>query len=402
MSVTKLNKAASLSILGATGSIGESTLAIVREVDNLSVFALSANTNVAALVAQCLEFEPRYAVICDPSLAPELRTALKAQDSATQVLVGEEGLERAATAPEVDIVMAAIVGAAGLDSTLAAAGAGKKLLLANKEALVMTGDLLISAARESGATLLPVDSEHNAIFQCLPTVEAGVSAEQFTYVEKLVLTASGGPFLRTPLDAFGEITPAQACAHPVWSMGNKISVDSATMMNKGLEYIEACQLFGLPPEQVEVVIHPQSIVHSFVHYSDGSVLAQMASPDMRVPIAHCLAWPQRVHTQAPRLDLASQPALEFLVPDLARFPCLRLGIDAAQAGGTAPALLNAANEEAVAAFLAERLDYLGIAEVNAQVMAQIPCEAASSLAIIREADAKARKLANSLINNRLV
>ncbi len=402
MSVTKLNKAASLSILGATGSIGESTLAIVREVDNLSVFALSANTNVAALVAQCLEFEPRYAVICDPSLAPELRTALKAQDSATQVLVGEEGLERAATAPEVDIVMAAIVGAAGLDSTLAAAGAGKKLLLANKEALVMTGDLLISAARESGATLLPVDSEHNAIFQCLPTVEAGVSAEQFSYVEKLVLTASGGPFLRTPLDAFDEITPAQACAHPVWSMGNKISVDSATMMNKGLEYIEACQLFGLPPEQVEVVIHPQSIVHSFVHYSDGSVLAQMASPDMRVPIAHCLAWPQRVQTQAPRLDLASQPALEFLVPDLARFPCLRLGIDAAQAGGTAPALLNAANEEAVAAFLAERLDYLGIAEVNAQVMAQIPCEAASSLAIIREADAKARKLANSLINNRLV
>lgn len=402
MSLTRLDTAASLSILGATGSIGESTLAVVREVDNLSVFALSANTNVKALLAQCLEFEPRYAVICDRSYAPELSEALAVQGSATEVLVGAEGLAIAATAPDVDIVMAAIVGAAGLDSTLAAASAGKKLLLANKEALVMTGELLLNAARESGATLLPVDSEHNAIFQCLPTVNAGISDEQFRYVDKLVLTASGGPFLRTPLDGFAEITPAQACAHPVWSMGNKISVDSATMMNKGLEYIEACQLFGLPPEQLEVIIHPQSIVHSFVHYSDGSVLAQMASPDMRVPIAHCLAWPQRIQTQAPRLDLGSQPALEFLAPDLKRFPCLSLGIEAAKAGGTAPALLNAANEESVSAFLDERLDYLGIAEINAQVMAQIPCEPASSLAIIREADIQARKLANLLINNRII
>lgn len=402
MSLTRLDTAASLSILGATGSIGESTLAVVREVDNLSVFALSANTNVKALLAQCLEFKPRYAVICDRSYAPELSEALAVQGSATEVLVGAEGLALAATAPDVDIVMAAIVGAAGLDSTLAAASAGKKLLLANKEALVMTGELLLNAARESGATLLPVDSEHNAIFQCLPTVNAGISDEQFRYVDKLVLTASGGPFLRTPLDGFAEITPAQACAHPVWSMGNKISVDSATMMNKGLEYIEACQLFGLPPEQLEVIIHPQSIVHSFVHYSDGSVLAQMASPDMRVPIAHCLAWPQRIQTQAPRLDLATQPALEFLAPDLKRFPCLSLGIEAAKAGGTAPALLNAANEESVSAFLDERLDYLGIAEINAQVMAQIPCEPASSLAIIREADIQARKLANLLINNRII
>lgn len=402
MSLTRLDTAASLSILGATGSIGESTLAVVREVDNLSVFALSANTNVKALLAQCLEFKPRYAVICDRSYAPELSEALAVQGSATEVLVGAEGLALAATAPDVDIVMAAIVGAAGLDSTLAAASAGKKLLLANKEALVMTGELLLNAARESGATLLPVDSEHNAIFQCLPTVNAGISDEQFRYVDKLVLTASGGPFLRTPLDGFAEITPAQACAHPVWSMGNKISVDSATMMNKGLEYIEACQLFGLPPEQLEVIIHPQSIVHSFVHYSDGSVLAQMASPDMRVPIAHCLAWPQRIQTQAPRLDLGSQPALEFLAPDLKRFPCLSLGIEAAKAGGTAPALLNAANEESVSAFLDERLDYLGIAEINAQVMAQIPCEPASSLAIIREADIQARKLANLLINNRII
>lgn len=402
MSLTRLDKSASLSILGATGSIGQSTLAIVREVENLSVFALSANTNVQALLAQCLEFKPRYAVICDRSFGPELSAALAEQGSATEVLVGEEGLAQIASAPGVDIVMAAIVGAAGLDSTLAAAGAGKKLLLANKEALVMTGGLLLNAARESGATLLPVDSEHNAIFQCLPTVSAGISDEQFRHVDKLVLTASGGPFLRTPLGEFSEITPAEACAHPVWSMGSKISVDSATMMNKGLEYIEACQLFGLPPEQLEVIIHPQSIVHSFVHYNDGSVLAQMASPDMRVPIAHCLAWPQRIQTQAPRLNLQSQPALEFLAPDLERFPCLSLGIEAAKAGGTAPALLNAANEEAVAAFLDERLDYLGIAEINAEVMAQIPCEPASSLAIIRDADAQARKLANLLISNRII
>lgn len=396
----QLPEAASLTLLGSTGSIGESTLALVREIDNLSVFALSANTNAAQLLAQCREFSPRYAVLADSSQAAWLAAALADADCGTELLVGAEALDEVASAAEVDMVMAAIVGAAGLASTLAAARAGKRLLLANKEALVMTGDLLMNLARESGATLLPIDSEHNAIFQCLPADVGGVSSEQQQFVEKIVLTASGGPFLRTPLDQFDAITPAQACAHPVWSMGNKISVDSATMMNKGLEYIEACFLFGLQAERVEVIIHPQSIVHSFVHYVDGSVMAQLASPDMRVPIAHCLAWPQRVATSAPRLDLAAQPSLEFAAPDLERFPCLGLGIEAAQARGTAPALLNAANEVAVAAFLAGELSYLGIAAINAEVMAQIPCETATSLAIIHGADSRARSLANELIKKR--
>lgn len=396
----QLPEAASLTLLGSTGSIGESTLALVREIDNLSVFALSANTNAAQLLAQCREFSPRYAVLADSKQAAWLAAALADADCGTELLVGAEALDEVASAAEVDMVMAAIVGAAGLASTLAAARAGKRLLLANKEALVMTGDLLMNLARESGATLLPIDSEHNAIFQCLPADVGGVSSEQLQFVEKIVLTASGGPFLRTPLDQFDAITPAQACAHPVWSMGNKISVDSATMMNKGLEYIEACFLFGLQAERVEVIIHPQSIVHSFVHYVDGSVMAQLASPDMRVPIAHCLAWPQRVATSAPRLDLAAQPSLEFAAPDLERFPCLGLGIEAAQARGTAPALLNAANEVAVAAFLAGELSYLGIAAINAEVMAQIPCETATSLAIIHGADSRARSLANELIKKR--
>jgi 1-deoxy-D-xylulose-5-phosphate reductoisomerase len=403
---TELKQAATLTLLGSTGSIGESTLAVVREVDNLSIFALSANRNVDKLLAQCLEFSPRYAVLCDPSLPQERRDefsrALHERGCKTELLLGAAALEEVASAAEVDMVMAAIVGAAGLASTLAAAKAGKRLLLANKEALVMTGDILLDAARQSGATLLPIDSEHNAIFQCLPTVPEGVDSSQFTFVEKIVLTASGGPFLRTPLDQFAAITPAQACAHPVWSMGDKISIDSATMMNKGLEYIEACYLFGLPSAKVEVVIHPQSVVHSMVHYDDGSVLAQMASPDMRVPIAHCLAWPQRIKTQAPRLDLTQQAALEFYAPDLDRFPCLALGMEAAKVSGTAPALLNAANEVAVASFLSGALDYLGIAAVNAEVMAQMPCEAATSLAIIHEADARARDLASALIKKRIL
>ena len=397
----RLQQDAMLSLLGSTGSIGESTLALVREVENLTVFALTANTNAAKLLAQCIEFAPHYAVLCDDSEAEWLRAALRESGCKTELLLGVDALDQVASAPEVDMVMAAIVGAAGLSSTLAAAKAGKRLLLANKEALVMTGDLLMSLARENGATLLPIDSEHNAIFQCLPTNVEGVSEAQFTFVEKIVLTASGGPFLRTPLGEFASITPEQACAHPVWSMGSKISVDSATMMNKGLEFIEACFLFGLDHKRVEVIIHPQSIVHSLVHYADGSVLAQMASPDMRVPIAHCLAWPDRIQTSAPRLDLTAQKPLEFAQPDLQRFPCLALGMEAAKARGTAPALLNAANEVAVEAFLHAGLDFLAIAEVNAEVMAQIPCETATSLAIIQTADFKARKLANELIKKRI-
>ena len=399
MELNTLASDASLTLLGSTGSIGESTLAVARKIENLSIFALTANTNAARLLAQCLEFNPRYAVLVDSAGADQLAKALRAAGCNTELLVGPDALDQVAADAEVDMVMAAIVGAAGLAATLAAAKAGKRLLLANKEALVMTGDILMDAARHNGSTLLPIDSEHNAIFQCLPTVKDGISASQFTFVEKIVLTASGGPFLDTPLDQFASITPAQACAHPVWSMGSKISVDSATMMNKGLEFIEACFLFGLAADQVEVIIHPQSVIHSMVHYSDGSVLAQMASPDMRVPIAHCIAWPQRITTEAPRLDLATGQTLEFREPDLARFRCLELGMEAARVRGTAPALLNAANEEAVEAFLAGRLIFSRIAAVNADVMAQIPCESASSLDIIYDADSRARALANTLINN---
>jgi 1-deoxy-D-xylulose-5-phosphate reductoisomerase len=399
MLLNTLDRDASITILGSTGSIGESTLAVARHIENLSIFALTAKSNVTTLLSQCLEFTPRYAVLVDSQSANTLAEALRSAGCETKVLVGREAIEEVASDSQVDMVMAAIVGAAGLAPTLAAAKSGKRLLLANKEALVMTGDILMDAARQNGSTLLPIDSEHNAIFQCLPTVAEGIGASQVKFVDKIVLTASGGPFLDTPLDQFAVITPAQACAHPVWSMGSKISVDSATMMNKGLEFIEACFLFGLSADQVEVIIHPQSIIHSMVHYSDGSVLAQMASPDMRVPIAHCIAWPQRITTEAPRLNLAAAKTLEFREPDLVRFRCLSLGMEAARVRGTAPALLNAANEESVSAFLAGRLSFNQIAEINADVMAQIPCEPAVSLAIIIEADSRARSLANSLINN---
>ncbi|MFT4862087.1 MAG: 1-deoxy-D-xylulose-5-phosphate reductoisomerase [Pseudohongiellaceae bacterium] len=386
-----------VAILGSTGSIGESTLAVIKGNADYAVYALSAHQNIDRLYAQCLEFDPVVAVVSGGSGAKELASRLLAAASATQVLEGADALNQIASATDVDIVMAAIVGSAGLESTLSAASSGKKLLLANKEALVMSGNLLLQAAQESGALLVPIDSEHSAIFQCLPRSAVLGSESQTKAVKKIVLTASGGPFLNTALAGFATITPEQACKHPTWSMGNKISVDSATLMNKGLEFIEASLLFGIEPQRIEVIVHPQSIVHSFVYYVDGSVLAQLGVADMRVPIAYGLAFPQRIDSGAEVLDLAKVGALEFFEPDLVKFPCLGLGIAAASAGGTAPTLLNAANEIAVSAFLSHKLSFLEISRLIDGVLNKIPCEPASSLAIIREADLKARNLANNLI-----
>ena len=386
-----------LTVLGSTGSVGCNTLLVAAADADVDVFALSANSNVELLAKQCAQHNPKYAVLCDESLAETMQAALDANDSKTELLVGAEALEQIAAATEVDVVMAAIVGAAGLASSLAAVNAGKRLLLANKESLVMTGQLFMEAAQQNGAEIIPIDSEHNAIFQCWPVASRHNVQTPERTVERISLTASGGPFLNTSVHDLAAVTPEQACKHPKWSMGRKISVDSATMMNKGLELIEASYLFGLPPEQIDVLIHPQSIVHSAVHFTDGSVLAQMANPDMRVPIAYGLAYPDRMPSGAEPLDLTKSEPLQFAKPDLERFPCLRLGREAAEQGGTAPAILNAANEVAVEAFLAGRLGFREIALIIEQVLSKTPCEAAPSLAIIREVDEQARMLANELI-----
>ena len=385
-----------ISILGSTGSVGASTLAVIDENPAYKVFALTAHRNAKLLFEQCEKYKPEFAVLSEAA-GPEFTTLLVNSNLNTKLLVGESGLIEVASNPNVDIVMAAIVGAAGLESTLAAASNGKRLLLANKESLVMTGDLLKQVARDSGAEILPIDSEHNAIFQCLPQMKSSVHTDTRAGVEKVVLTASGGPFLDTPIEQLQSVTPEQACLHPKWSMGRKISVDSATMMNKGLEFIEACYLFDLEPSQVDVLIHPQSIVHSMVHYKDGSVLAQMANPDMRVPIAYGLAWPKRVSSGVAPLDLTVEEPLQFSKPDLSRFPCLRLGIEAAGERGTAPAVLNAANEVAVEAFLGGEIGFLEIPSIIEAVRSQIPCEPAPSLAIIRDLDRQARRLSKELI-----
>ena len=385
-----------ISILGSTGSVGASTLAVIDENPAYKVFALTAHRNAKLLFEQCEKYKPEFAVLSEAA-GPEFTTLLVNSNLNTKLLVGESGLIEVASNPNVDIVMAAIVGAAGLESTLAAASNGKRLLLANKESLVMTGDLLKQVARDSGAEILPIDSEHNAIFQCLPQMKSSVHTETRAGVEKVVLTASGGPFLNTPIEQLQSVTPEQACLHPKWSMGRKISVDSATMMNKGLEFIEACYLFDLQPSQVDILIHPQSIVHSMVHYKDGSVLAQMANPDMRVPIAYGLAWPKRIASGAAPLDLTVEEPLQFSKPDLSRFPCLRLGIEAAGERGTAPAVLNAANEVAVEAFLGGEIGFLEIPSIIEAVRSQIPCEPAPSLAIIRDLDRQARRLSKELI-----
>ena len=385
-----------ISILGSTGSVGASTLAVIDENPAYKVFALTAHRNAKLLFDQCEKYKPEFAVLSEAA-APEFNTLLVRSNLDTKLLVGESGLIEVASNPNVDIVMAAIVGAAGLESTLAAASNGKRLLLANKESLVMTGDLLKQAAKDSGAEILPIDSEHNAIFQCLPQTKSSVYGEARQGIEKVVLTASGGPFLNKSIEQLGSVTPDQACLHPKWSMGRKISVDSATMMNKGLEFIEACYLFDLEPSQVDVLIHPQSIVHSMVHYKDGSVLAQMAKPDMRVPIAYGLAWPERIGSGVTSLDLTVEEPLQFSKPDLSRFPCLRLGIEAAGERGTAPAVLNAANEVAVEAFLGEEISFMEIPLIIEAVRSQIPCEAAPSLAIIQDIDRQARRLSKELI-----
>jgi 1-deoxy-D-xylulose-5-phosphate reductoisomerase len=385
-----------LVILGSTGTIGENTLAVARQhPDRFRIVALAARSNVEALFEQCRRCRPDYAALLDRPAAMRLAERLSGEGIATRVLSGPEGLTTVAGLPEAELVMAAIVGAAGLAPTLAAAAAGKQLLLANKEALVLAGPLLIEAARASGARILPIDSEHNAIFQCLPDErENGLPPRG---VRRILLTASGGPFLTTRRDELASVTPEQAVLHPNWRMGPKISVDSATLMNKGLELIEACHLFAVTPAQVEVVVHPQSIVHSLVEFDDGSVLAQLSQPDMRVPIAHALGFPYRIASGVPPLDLVQIGRLTFEAPDLERFPCLTLACEAARAGGTAPAVLNAANEVAVAAFLGRRLNFGGIAGVIESVLQQHATGPIGSLDDALAADAWARERARAAL-----
>jgi 1-deoxy-D-xylulose-5-phosphate reductoisomerase len=385
-----------ITILGATGSIGVSTLDVIaRHPDRYTVYALSAHGRVQELAAQCQQFRPARAVVGSAAAAEQLAALLRAMNLDTQVEWGEAALCAIASAPEVDSVMAAIVGAAGLAPTLAAAQAGKKVLLANKEALVMSGQLFMDAVQESGATLLPIDSEHNAIFQCLPTSYRRVP--DAAGVTKILLTASGGPFLKRAVESLDAVTPDEACKHPKWVMGRKISVDSATMMNKGLEVIEAHWLFGAPADRIEVVIHPQSVIHSMVSYNDGSVLAELGNPDMRTPIAHALAYPERIASGVAQLDLTQVGTLQFEKPDFERFPCLALAFDALRAGGTAPALLNAANEVAVQAFLEERIGFRQIDRVIAAVMDELPHGAASSIEAVISQDALARACAHRVI-----
>lgn len=355
-----------LAILGATGSIGASTLEVAGlHPERFEIVGLAARGNDAVMAELCRRYRPRYAAMLDPAAGLRLRARLTEVGLPTEVLTGPDALGIVATLPEAGIVVAGIVGAAGLAPTLAAARAGKRILLANKEALVLAGPLLIEAARQSGAELLPIDSEHNAVFQCLPGPVHGRPAPG---VRRILLTASGGPFLATPRERLATVTPEQAVAHPTWRMGRKISVDSATLMNKGLEVIEACHLFAVGPDQVTVVIHPQSIVHSMVEYVDGSVLAQLGQPDMRIPIAHALGWPERLASGVAPLDLVQVANLSFEAPDLERFPCLHLAGLAARAGGTTPAALNAANEVAVQAFLDRRLNFGGIHPVIEAVL----------------------------------
>ena len=389
---------AGITILGATGSVGVSTLDVVsRYPERFRVVALTAHTDIDTLAAQCRQFLPQYAVMADPAAAEQLEQRLRNMAPDVRVLAGSDALVEVVGLPEVDYVMAAIVGAAGLLPSLEAARKGKHVLLANKEALVMSGALFMQAVRDNNAILLPIDSEHNALLQCMPdgyragTVPPGVSS--------ITLTASGGPFRETPVSKLASVTPEQACAHPNWDMGRKISVDSATMMNKGLEVIEAGWLFDLPVENIRVVLHPQSILHSMVEYSDSSVLAQLGNPDMRIPISHALGWPDRIVSGAEPLDIVAIGQLQFSEPDLERFPCLALAFDAWRAGGTAPALLNAANEVAVQAFLDRQLAFTDIPRVIAYVMDHCDVQDAGSLEAVLGADARAREWATGYVKS---
>ena len=384
-----------ITILGATGSIGISTLDVIdRHSRAYNIFALTGNKKIPLLAEQCAKFNPKYAVVMDAEAAGELVNLLTQNHVSTEVLVGTDALASVSSHEDVDIVMAAIVGSAGLIPTLAAANAGKKVLLANKEALVMAGNLLMQAVDKSGATLLPIDSEHNAIFQCLPRDIKNLSKGG---VSKLLLSASGGPFRGWSLGEMDEVTREQACAHPNWSMGKKISVDSATLMNKGLELIEACLLFDVTYDQIDIVVHPQSIIHSLVQYVDGSVLAQMGNPDMRTPIAHALAWPKRINSGVSDLNLAEIAKLDFEEPDLVNFPCLGLAYEAARVGLDAPVVLNASNEVAVQAFLDGRIGFTHIAQVVADTMARAIFKEPDSLGGVQESDKEARATSAEII-----
>jgi 1-deoxy-D-xylulose-5-phosphate reductoisomerase len=390
-----------IAVLGSTGSIGTNTLDVVqRHPDRFEVVALAAGRNDAKLAEQCRAFGPRYAVLCDAAAAKRLRATLREAGLATEVLEGADALIDIATLPEVDAVMAAIVGAAGLPSSIAAARAGKQVLLANKEALVMSGALFMAAVVEGGATLLPIDSEHSAILQSLPRgyVCGGDGHFERAGVRRMLLTASGGPFRRTPLERLARVTPEQAVAHPNWVMGRKISVDSATMMNKGLEVIEAHWLFGAPLEAIEVVVHPQSVIHSMVEYHDGSVVAQLGAPDMRTPIACAMAWPERIESGVAPLDFTALSGLEFEPLDPRRFPAVALARQAIRLGGTAPATLNAANEIAVEAFLAGRLPFTGIAEVIERVLETTDAQPLATLEQVYAVDVEARSLAARFVS----
>ena len=392
------HSAQSITILGSTGSIGVSTLDVIaRHPDRYSVYALTAHSKVDALAEQCSRFRPQCVVVGSAQAAAALTVLLKKAGLKTEVSYGPDALCDVASATACDVVMAAIVGAAGLPSALAAAKAGKKILLANKEALVMSGQIFMDAVHESRATLLPIDSEHNAIFQCLPLNYARVPVHHG--IRKILLTASGGPFLHRSVESLAAVTPEEAVAHPNWSMGKKISVDSATMMNKGLEVIEAHWLFGAAADQIDVVIHPQSVIHSMVSYADGSVLAQLGNPDMRTPIAHALAYPERIESGVEPIDLAKIAELHFQRPNFEQFPCLKLAFDALRVGGSAAALLNAANEIAVEAFLDRKIGFRKINELIATVMAKIPSTAVSDLESLLEQDQRARDLTHSLISS---
>jgi 1-deoxy-D-xylulose-5-phosphate reductoisomerase len=390
------NRPQGVTILGATGSIGVSTLDVLaRHPQRYRVIALTANTQAERLFEQCQRFRPEVAVLLDQVAATRLEAMIRQAGLRTQVLAGPEALQQVARDAGSDIVMAAIVGAAGLLPVLEAVRAGKRVLLANKEPLVMSGPVLMQEARRSGAEILPIDSEHNAIFQCMP---AGYrTGDKPAGVRRILLTCSGGPFRITPVEALERVTPDEACAHPRWAMGRKISVDSATLMNKGLELIEACCLFDVTPDLVQIVIHPQSVIHSMVEYTDGSVLAQLGNPDMRTPIAHALAWPERIESGVQQLNLFDIARLDFAPPDLARFPCLRLAQNAARIGGTAPAILNAANEEAVNAFLGHRIRFTQIARAIEHALASVPVGDDTTLASILASDTHARAAAGEYI-----
>ena len=385
-----------VSVLGSTGSVGMNTLDVIaRHRGRFRMVALTAHRDVDGLFRQCLEHQPRLAVMVEEAAAKRLATLVRESGLKTEVRSGTAALLEAAAAEDGRYVMAAIVGAAGLEATLAAVHAGKRVLLANKEALVMTGRIFMDAVRKSGAELVPIDSEHNAVFQCMP---GGYRPGSWPRgVRRVVLTASGGPFRGWPRERLTEVTPAEACAHPNWSMGRKISVDSATMMNKGLEVIEACWLFDTGPERVEVVVHPQSVIHSMVEYEDGSVLAQLSNPDMRTPIAHGLGWPERLDAGVEPLDVLARGSLDFEPPDLEAFPCLGLAMQAARSGGGAPVVLNAANEVAVTAFLAGRLPFTGIGELVEAMLERVEAGRADTLEAVLALDKHTRDNAGNYL-----